>query len=147
LAPAFIIPLSSWYMRTFGFAVNWLAGGALVCAALTLPPSSSIYAQIAAALGRQSYATYLCHFWLGHEGLKAFADATGFDLDWNAYAVLYFVGSFMIGAILTCAIETPMLVLRNRLIPSWSAARRKAAGTTSTTPVSQPTPVLSPTSP
>jgi len=119
LAPAFIFAVGDRAVFTWGFALFYLGGGALLIGALNLrlPPLDGLRA--AAFLGSRSYSVYLWHLpvqsWIAVPlSRNAFAEA---PRRWLLYAVLYVSGSFLIGCLMHRWIEGPLLRLRDRLIP------------------------------
>ena len=126
LLPPFFLPLDCWYLRVPGFAIQWLASGALLTAAIAWQPRATPAIRFFAAIGRQSYATYLFHYWIGNVGVPLLYEATAWELTWAGYFTLYTGLSFLTGALLTRWVERPLLALRDRITPSGLPGRSNA---------------------
>ncbi len=107
--------LNGW-MSVVLLATNPIAFGGLVVLALdsSLPFLSS---KLLAYIGKSSYTIYLWHLFLNGYATKLClaSNSTG---HYFVYIAVYFVGSIVIGVLLTHVVETPFLNLRNRLFPA-----------------------------
>jgi peptidoglycan/LPS O-acetylase OafA/YrhL len=122
--PWFLLLEGSWYMQVFGFVVHWLAAGALICFALVhTGPPGRITASLG-AIGRNSYATYLWHYWIGLYGLKAVLGVPASGGNWTAYTICYYAATLGAGFLLTLVVERPFLALRDRWVPAAGRPRQ-----------------------
>jgi peptidoglycan/LPS O-acetylase OafA/YrhL len=127
LAPAFVLPLeTSWWIRTFGFTLNYLGAGALLLVGVgsgeDRAPSRLLTG--AAWLGAASYPIYLWHMdiiWQFHARLHL---AWGWSVWSTAGASL--VASLLVGVAVGRLVEWPVLRWRDRAFPSRAGAATAA---------------------
>lgn len=113
LAPAFVLPLErSWFLNTFGFALNYLGSGLLLVAALAMP-SPSLVVRGLAWLGGRSYSIYLWHFPVLMASEQLLAGVPGM-----LPFVVSLLGSLVVGVGMGSLVEAPVLRLRDRWFPS-----------------------------
>ncbi|MEO0475342.1 MAG: acyltransferase [Planctomycetota bacterium] len=120
LTPAFIFPLNDyWLIPIIGVTGFYLGSGALVLAFIRIRQSSNIALVGMGSLGAASYSIYLWHMAVESWGWDWFTLTTGI-IRYEAYFVVYMVGSLVLGWVLSQAVEWPVLKLRDRLFPRQS---------------------------
>lgn len=123
LLPAFVWGLDDHRaVSAVGFSVFYLAGGALVWAAVCLERPLSACLRPLARLGRHSYSIYLWHIPVQHWLMPPLAERLGLPAHHGAMTLLYVLVSLAGGVLMARAIEIPVLRLRDRWWPSRSGA-------------------------
>ncbi|MEZ6183806.1 MAG: acyltransferase [Planctomycetota bacterium] len=126
LAPCFWFVLGRVpFVLTLGLTLNAL-GSALLLIAFLPSSCAGPLSRALAAVGRHSYGIYLWHMPVGL-GVAALAARVTWLRPELALAV-YLAGALGVGALLSRAIEAPLLRLRDRLYPSRSGILRPATG-------------------
>jgi peptidoglycan/LPS O-acetylase OafA/YrhL len=120
--PTFFIGWPPTAMATIGFVVLYLTFGALLLVVLLRDIRHTMPALFFGRIGVASYSIYLWHMpWR-----VAVDHITGWmhvpPADWPVPLALYLVGSVVVGITAAALIELPVLRLRDRLLPSRSAA-------------------------
>ena len=119
LAPAFMMDAEdSWWMRTFGFTINYLGAGALVlvCVGSGETRTAPSYVAPLAWLGSASYSIYLWHLDVIWQVFPRLHDVRGWSVEATALASL--IASLAVGVLFGRAVEWPVLRWRDRIAPS-----------------------------
>ncbi|WP_158623460.1 acyltransferase [Corallococcus sp. CA053C] len=116
--PAFQDPHEeSWYLTTVGFSLFYLGAGLLVCAVHDLQPRPTWPVRLLSFLGARSYSIYLWHMPVAVWGRSVLLKVLPV-WNWYVYAVMYFLGTFLLGLGMHWLLEGPVLRLRDRFFPS-----------------------------
>jgi peptidoglycan/LPS O-acetylase OafA/YrhL len=108
-----------YYLHTFGFSLLSITFSGLLLSCLVFPGFNAILSKGPLSglcrLGSYSYSIYLWHMFV-----YQFSYLVGQRLLWSAYSHLavYFVGSFVVGVVMSKCVEAPVLNLRDRALPS-----------------------------
>ncbi|HKU44096.1 MAG TPA: acyltransferase [Polyangiales bacterium] len=128
LSPAFVLPVDEfWFISAFGVIGFYCGAGCLVLAAARLRRVQGRFARGCAALGAASYSLYLWHMPVKVFGGRLLAQTTGLTAWWPQTAC-YFIGTCVVGYYSALLVETPFLLLRDRLYPSSRAPVLEGAG-------------------
>jgi peptidoglycan/LPS O-acetylase OafA/YrhL len=116
--PAFVFPVETPFIHTFGFTLFYLGAGALLVAALSVRlPEASVFRSVA-YMGTHSYSIYLWHvpviIWL----LPFLSQALGAHWNWPTYLATYVSATLVAGIGMALLVEIPTLKLRDRWFPS-----------------------------
>jgi peptidoglycan/LPS O-acetylase OafA/YrhL len=124
LVPCAVMPLAGDFtVNTLGLTFNYLGFGALLLVALTAPGEPAGLTRALARMGYFSYSIYLWHMPV-NTAVRAWIEPS---LGHLAGMACYLVGSVAVGILMARLVELPMLRLRDRLLPSRSAAAPAAA--------------------
>lgn len=119
LLPAFLWPIETRFIHTFGLTLFYLGSGMLLVSLLGSIPNNA-FARPLAAVGRTSYSIYLWHLpaliWM----VPLIEIALGFALPPRAALVTYLCGACLTGAVMARIVEFPVLAARDRWFPSRS---------------------------
>jgi peptidoglycan/LPS O-acetylase OafA/YrhL len=122
ISPAFIFGLESHKWLSIGGVVFFYFGaGLLLLAALRWQSTKSFPIRILSGLGAASYSVYLWHMPFAIWGYYFLSKISGHD-SYYFYLFNAIVGSCAFGWLLNRLIETPTLMIRDRLFPSQSSA-------------------------
>lgn len=118
LSPAFIYPLEEYpLMSVIGVVGLYFGSGCILLAAIRLAFSGNPILRLMGYLGSASYSIYLWHLAVGKWGWSL-AVQLGLPNRYSLYVPFYLFGSIAFGCILNKILETPILLLRDRMIPS-----------------------------
>ncbi|QDV23868.1 acyltransferase family protein [Aureliella helgolandensis] len=122
LSPAFIFQLETHkWISVAGVILFYLGSGVLLLAAIRWKTTESVLVQGIAGLGAASYSIYLWHMPVATWGHDWISQALGSD-SYNLYLFTAVVGACVFGWLLNRMIENPVLLIRDRLLPSYSHA-------------------------
>jgi peptidoglycan/LPS O-acetylase OafA/YrhL len=112
------------FIYTIGMTLVYLGCGFFLLALLACRLPQHPVISLLAALGSFSYAIYLWHLSVANWG--TFLVASIFQEHWNWYwhTAVYFVGSIVVGIVMTKLVESPFLRFRDRHFPSRTRATR-----------------------
>lgn len=123
LLPPFLLPIrDSILMQTLGLTTNYLAGGAIILAAVAWERGRQPAAGLVAILGVYSYSIYIWHLAIQQWGLPLLETVIGFERGGLVSLAVFAVASIAVGVTMAKLIEMPVLRMRDRIIPSRSAA-------------------------
>ncbi len=125
--PAFVLPIeTSWWIRTFGFTLNYLGAGALLmaCVDLGAGDAPSRLCRAAAWLGAFSYPIYVWHMEVVLRVYAGLHLAAGWSV-WSTAAISV-IASLCVGVAFGCLVERPVLWWRDRFFPSRSGGDASA---------------------
>lgn len=123
LLPPFLLPIrDSILMQTLGLTTNYLAGGAIVLAAVAWERGRQPAAGLMAIIGVYSYSIYIWHLAVKRWGLPLLETVVGFERGGLVSLAVFAVASIVVGATMAKLIEMPVLRIRDRFFPSRSAA-------------------------
>ncbi len=115
------------FIYTFGLMLAYLGSGFLLLALLALRLPNHPLISATAAMGAFSYAIYLWHPTVASHGTFAVASVMKGHWNWYWHTAVYFVGSLVVGIVMTKLVEFPVLRFRDRYFPSRSHAARSVA--------------------
>ena len=147
LGPAFIFDLeSSPFNYTLGLTMFYLGSGALLMGLVVKERDRGRFFNLVSLIGAYSYSIYLWHIAVRSWGIFLLEKAFNVSLSNNVSAVVYLVGSIVIGIIMAKLVEYPVLRIRDRLFPSRSGSILVGAGPsgTSTSLALRPEPASKP---
>lgn len=122
MLPAFFVDISIHHWCWPGLVVLlYLGAGMLVLGAIRISWPTSPVIRFAAALGAASYSIYLWHFVVNIYGTRAVEIVTGMRSPW-LYVGVYVLGSLAWGWLVSRMIETPILRIRDLVVPARSDA-------------------------
>lgn len=123
LVPPFLLPVrESVLIQTLGLTTNYLAGGAIVLAAVAWERGREPVAGLMAIIGVYSYSIYIWHLAVKRWGIPLLSTVTGFERGGLVSLAVLAVGSVVVGVAMAKLIEMPVLRMRDRIFPSRSAA-------------------------
>ncbi len=117
LVPAFIYPIDAPLVSSVGIASFCLGAGLILFAMLSIKSPQGRVSDALAFIGKRSYSIYLWHYPV----LKWLAPRVGIWLgtnNWFVFIAAYFVGSVVVGSVISRLVEVPVLKLRDRWFPS-----------------------------
>jgi len=118
LTPAFVFSLEEHiWISVVGVILFYLGSGSILMGAIRLEAPSNRVLNFFGRLGGASYSVYLWHMPLSIWGYAILKGVFGID-NFLVYLVLYVTGSFAIGWAMNHLVESPVLLLRERLFPS-----------------------------
>ncbi len=129
LLPAFVCPVeTTWWIPVFGVILFYVGSGLILVGMLNLQLPDSPILRTAGKIGAFSYSIYLWHMpmqsWFAPIILKFLPEPL--SSSWLVYAAIYMLGSLVVGIAMAKLIESPTLLLRDKLIPKSDS--KKAAG-------------------
>jgi peptidoglycan/LPS O-acetylase OafA/YrhL len=118
LSPAFIFPLQSPFIYTWGLTLFYIGSGCLLVASVATNVPKNKFTASAAYIGSHSYSIYLWHLAVAFWIIPRVASCIGGHWSWPLYAASYFVLSLGVGVAMALLIEFPTLKMRDRFFPS-----------------------------
>lgn len=111
LVPCFVFELETTpFIYTIGFTLNYIGSGMILLAVIGTSPKSIISSAVA-FLGARSYSLYLWH-------IPVQLAAWRISSNWYLYAVVYLIGSIIVGIGMNVVVETPLLKIRDFFFPA-----------------------------
>jgi peptidoglycan/LPS O-acetylase OafA/YrhL len=124
MLPAFILPVERTpWMRSGGVIMLYFASGLLVLAAIRKKTAAQAPVLLLSSLGAASYSIYLWHNAVEVWGTRLVARATGSDA-FITYFTTYIIGSLALGWLMARLVETPVLALRDKCLPTSATTLR-----------------------
>ncbi|HTY88454.1 MAG TPA: acyltransferase [Candidatus Acidoferrum sp.] len=119
LLPGLLSVMDIQWFNIFGFVLIYLGAGCLLLGSLSLDYiRCPLFVRGLAWLGKYSYSVYLWHLVVGNYFFPLFETKLNSLWGWALDALIYFVLCWLIGILLACTVEFPMLRLRDRWFPS-----------------------------
>lgn len=118
LLPAFMLPLESPFIHTFGFTLFLAAAGLLLTGMLTITLPNWKVISLGANIGANSYSIYLYHLILSGICVKLVTQNPFGQKHYLLVLAAYFCSSLALGIVMAKIVEAPMLRIRDRWFPS-----------------------------
>jgi len=118
LFPAFFIDIGKHHQCWPGLVVLLYVGaGLLILAAVRLKSTDAVFLRLLASLGAASYSIYLWHGAVNIYGTRVVEKVFDYHAAW-LYVVIYVLGALAWGWLSHRLCESPILALRDRILPS-----------------------------
>jgi peptidoglycan/LPS O-acetylase OafA/YrhL len=118
---ALVFPLeSSQFIRVSGVSFIYLGSGLVLIGCLGTRSGSGPIGDALAFIGSRSYSIYLWHMPVAVWGCALAARLLGIYWNWYWYALIYLLGSILVGITAAALVELPALCIRDRFFPSRS---------------------------
>lgn len=121
LLPGLVPEMETQWFRIFGFILIYLGAGCLLLSSLALDYlPCPFFIKWLAWLGKYSYSVYLWHLIVGGVLFPLIEVKLNNRLGWTLDALIYFSLCWIVGILMACLVEFPVLRVRDRWFPSLS---------------------------